>query len=1034
MANLEPVKIEILLRETISKGMQEAIQSFKDTEDGAKNASAAIKKSIAEEQQHIKAVTADLKYYTQLQKEANTPSAKAAAGLYPWEKGNNKEANLGVIQSNKELAASKANLIKLQNEQINGNKKEEGSQGGMIAGLGKWAIGLASVTGALAIGKSIMESFEPTAHALEQGIAAASSATGYFFKTIASGDWSNFNDGMQIAIKGAIEYVNKMEEVNNLANQDKIQSAEFDKKIAQEREKTYDKGSGNNQERLGAYQNMIGFTEQKFDGLIETASLKYKALLDKASSDTGGKTSTDEIDTFISKYRSLQDMLEEGEKYNKLAGVKLTTTQQGFNPTIGNEKQYAAAQTALKAMGEEGRKAGEKAFNIGKIIFPVRDALADVKAKLIGLEASKEQGNTFVKRSMGALENKMKLDAVAAAKKAKEDAELDNRIKATAELLKNANDGERDAIAKRLVLLEQEKKLIEWKNEAAKAMAANKPLKPIGADTALGAIREAAKASGIDLDKLKLKDTDLEVDKIKRGNSAREAEANRLRKKYNIEDKKDTKELAENYYAVADAADMLSNAIGDSNAGLADMLKGVGSVAGQMGNLVKAGAFDKMGEDGMSQGDAISSAVSGTTQLIGIVVGAAAERKRVMEEYYASIIAQQQQYNLLLNDQLRLNSDINGSVFFTNYEGKLNDSTKAFNDATSKYNEETKKFATSEAITGKKNVVSGANVIGGIGAGAAAGAGIGALLGGGVLSVPAAAVGAVIGSVVGLFTGLFAKKKKDVVAPLLETYKDLISPAGEFNEVLAKTLIANNKVTEATKATLQNLIDWKEQAKLAREQLTAVIKDLTGGLGDDLRNALVGAFTDGTDAATAFGDSVNNVLENVMSNMIFNKVFEGAFKQLEDGMNASYGIGPDGKPMTGSKVDGKWADDLKTFFDQSKGLTDQFNQGLADAKAEAAANGMAIFGKDTSAGGATGMKGDIARMTEETGSALSGNITAIRINMARMIESGNDSMTMLQRSLELQARTADNTDVMSKTLNNIDTRLSRIELDGLKVK
>jgi hypothetical protein len=831
-------------------------------------------------------------------------------------------------------------------------------------------------------------------------------------------------------------------------------------------ESMFDTSKENSEKLIADGKQIIENTKQNYKNKAKIVEDEYNTAIKNAA--VVNNMDAKKIEDLTFEYSINKKLLELGTEFTKLKAVPETITSTGTGmsgSTISINPAYAAAQNKLKKLPEEVKDAFEEsqkmiaamnpklqqeaydaliipnivaaaqmAEKFSKVTFPEMGMVADLKAQQTELEGQAQTGPKRIERQVKAAEKRQKDDAIAAAKKAKEDAELDNRIKATQELLKNANDGERDAIAKRLVLLEQEKKLIEWKNEAAKAMAANKPLKPIGADTALGAIREAAKASGIDLDKLKLKDTDLEVDKIKRGNSAREAEANRLRKKYNIEDKKDTKELAENYYAVADAADMLSNAIGDSNAGLADMLKGVGSVAGQMGNLVKAGAFDKMGEDGMSQGDAISSAVSGTTQLIGIVVGAAAERKRVMEEYYASIIAQQQQYNLLLNDQLRLNSDINGSVFFTNYEGKLNDSTKAFNDATSKYNEETKKFATSEAITGKKNVVSGANVIGGIGAGAAAGAGIGALLGGGVLSVPAAAVGAVIGSVVGLFTGLFAKKKKDVVAPLLETYKDLISPAGEFNEVLAKTLIANNKVTEATKATLQNLIDWKEQAKLAREQLTAVIKDLTGGLGDDLRNALVGAFTDGTDAATAFGDSVNNVLENVMSNMIFNKVFEGAFKQLEDGMNASYGIGPDGKPMTGSKVDGKWADDLKTFFDQSKGLTDQFNQGLADAKAEAAANGMAIFGKDTSAGGATGMKGDIARMTEETGSALSGNITAIRINMARMIESGNDSMTMLQRSLELQARTADNTDVMSKTLNNIDTRLSRIELDGLKVK
>jgi len=413
-------------------------------------------------------------------------------------------------------------------------------------------------------------------------------------------------------------------------------------------------------------------------------------------------------------------------------------------------------------------------------------------------------------------------------------------------------------------------------------------------------------------------------------------------------EKEKAKQLAGNFYEVADAANQLSQSIGDSNSGLADMLSGVGKVAEDIGNLVKAGAFTSKG---MTKDNAINAAISGASQLIGIVAGQVSENKRVMDEYYANIISQQQEYNLLLNDQLRINSDIHGSVFLKDYEGSLNDATLAYNDAQKKYQEESKKFFSSEAIVGKKNVISGGNVLGGIGAGVALGAGIGS-----IVPVIGTVIGAAVGGVVGALTGLFAKKKKDIVAPLLETYPDLIKANGEFNADLAKTLVANNKVTEATKQTLQNLIDWKDAADKATEQLKSVVSELTGSLGNGLRDALVGAFVDGTDAAMAFKGEVNKVLENIMSNMIFNKAFEGAFKTLEDNMVASYAV-------TGDQT---WLDDFQKFYDESPELINQFNKGMADAKQAGADAGFNIFDSASISNPALTGSSILRQITEET--------------------------------------------------------------------
>ena len=455
-------------------------------------------------------------------------------------------------------------------------------------------------------------------------------------------------------------------------------------------------------------------------------------------------------------------------------------------------------------------------------------------------------------------------------------------------------------------------------------------------------------------------------EKMKKANDAYQKDKDHQQWLYDDKLRKETEEkerqaaLANGFFDIADAAGNLSKAIGESNQGLSDMLGGIGKIAGTMGNLVNLGAFAKGGSK-MSKGDAISMAIGGATDLVGIVISAAAERKRVMTEFYANIISQQQEYNLLLNDQLRINSEIKGTLFLKDYEGSLNDATSAYNEAQSKYKEALTKFSSSEAITGKKNVVDGKNVLGGIGAGAALGAGIGSIVPG-IGTVIGAAAGAIIGGL----AGLFAKKKKNIVAPLLETYPDLIKANGEFNADLAKTLVTNNQVTEATKQTLNTMIEWKDAADKATAQIKQVITDLTGGLGDDLRTALVAAFTDGTDAAKAFEGSVNKVLENIMSNMIFNKAFEGAFKTLEEAMASSYAVGGDQS----------WLNDFQAFYAQSPELIDQFNKGMADAKNAASGAGFDIF-KGTDTARTASSKG-FTTMSQDSADELNGRFTAMQ--------------------------------------------------------
>lgn len=945
----------------LDEGLKQANQSFAEFSKSAVKSGQVVDQSFQKSTENLKQQVAQQKQLIkEIENDIKNMSAERDKMSRTQDKSN---ANADIGAAKRALAEENGRLLDLQKAQIAGNQQEEQSQGSLIGSLGKWAMGLATVAAAMKIGKSIIESTEATAHVFEIGINAASSATGVFFKTVASGDWGNFFSNMDRAIQGAITYTNAMEDLNNRANQIKISGSKLDVKIGELRQKTYEQAD-DPKALKETLTKLVTLQREKLTDEAGLASDAYKIKANKIASDNGWNIK--DLQQTIEFYSEKKDIIQKGEEYNRLTAIKYKQGSTGGSTmigTAGNEIEYNAAQASLKLMREEAaitktdlEAAGKLAENFSKVTFKERDLVADLLSKSNAATAAIDINNRRDNQRISTIDVQIKKDAIAAAKKAKEDAELDNRIKATQELMKTANGAELAGLAQKLVALEAEKKLrediIKLAVFSAKYDATYGGITPTTMTSKTGqevtsklALKIDAKQAGNDL-----VDTTKKFikDKEKQGSDLVKSEADRI--------KKQTDDLANGFYTASDAAAQLAKNIGDSNPALTEIINGVGSLANEMGNLIKAGAFTK---DGMTTSDAISASISGATQLIGIVAGQAAENKRVMDEYYKSTIAQQQEYNLLLNDQLRLNSDIHSSVFLKDYEGTLNDSTKAYNDAQSKLAEEQKKFLNSEAITGKKSVISGSNVLGGIGAGAATGAGIGALLGGGILSLPAAVGGAIIGGVVGLFTGLFAKKKKDIVAPLLETYPDLIKANGEFNADLAKTLIANNKVTDATKQTLQNMIDWKDAADAATAQLKSVISDLTGSLGDGLRTALVTAFTDGTDAAQAFKGEVNKVLENIMSNMIFNRAFEGAFKSLEDSMAAD------------PSQEG-WTKALGDFYSKYPDLIKKFNTGLTDAQAAAAKVGLDVF-QPTGAAAQTGMSGTIARsITEETGSEISG--------------------------------------------------------------
>ncbi len=396
-----------------------------------------FKENIREQKQLIKDIEGDIKRLQKAYDNTAGGRQKTIAGT---------ELNA----AKRALAEEQARLNQLQQEQIKAEIAEEGSIGNLTKGIGKWALGLVSVGAALKIAKSIIDSTEESAKKFEIVISQAKSAVGYFFKTIATGDWSNFGDNLDKAIKGAAEFVEQMDRLTNRQNEQKIKSAGLDKEIAELRDATYDKDEANNEARKTALEGILVLQEQKYTQEAALAKEVYETNLKKAATDSG--LAKQQIENFIAEYSSLEKLIEIGEEYNDLTSL---IRKPGMNAEYVN-----GLLEERDALGANAEAAGKYVTQISKVTPEVRKQLSDFKASEIEAEAAFDSKNRRDKMQLAQVTNAIKDEEEARKKKAIEDAKIENQIIAQKKQLDKAieegNKVEIDAISARIVKLEEE--------------------------------------------------------------------------------------------------------------------------------------------------------------------------------------------------------------------------------------------------------------------------------------------------------------------------------------------------------------------------------------------------------------------------------------------------------------------------------------------------------------------------------------------------------------------------------------------------
>jgi hypothetical protein len=359
-ASLDTSKLDAAVKQsnqTVGQWAKDVEKAGGVADAGLNKMTKSFKDAITEQKVLIKSIESDIKTLQKAYDDASSGKVKSAIG-----------GDLG--QAKRALAEEQGTLLDLQKQQVEGNKAEASSADGIIGKLKGWALGLVSVGAAMKIGQAIIASTNETQIAFEKITGAASAAVGYFFRAIASGDWTNFSQGMDRAIKGATEYVDAMANLRNEENAQKIKSSEEDIKIAELRDSTYNKDEKN---RLTRYHNLLQIIELEKTKYTEEAALAksaYDINLQKAASDSG--LSTQQIANFLKEYKSLEDLIRIGKEYNEITNLtRKPGIDAGYLASLYKERDALQGNAAA---------AGEYVTQIGKITPEVRKQLSDAAA------------------------------------------------------------------------------------------------------------------------------------------------------------------------------------------------------------------------------------------------------------------------------------------------------------------------------------------------------------------------------------------------------------------------------------------------------------------------------------------------------------------------------------------------------------------------------------------------------------------------------------------------------------------------------
>ncbi len=403
------------------------------------------------------------------------------------------------------------------------------------------------------------------------------------------------------------------------------------------------------------------------------------------------------------------------------------------------------------------------------------------------------------------------------------------------------------------------------------------------------------------------------------------------------------------------------------------MAEAMGSIQGIMSGVSNIAK-------GFANGGVVGGIVAGVgeaVKLIGSIFSAKARHRAALNAIMQEQIAQQQAYNLLLMQEALLHE--RGTTAFGNDRyGKATNAIGVMKQATEEFAKAWKKANSIQIVTGHKR------------------------------------------------TGLFGwGKGRDTYSSILSQYPKLIDQNGKFNVSLAESILKTRKMSDASKAALQNLIDLYKQQQEAWKEIRGYLSDIFGELGGTITNALVDAFKSGTDAGKAMVESVGKMLEKLGTDMIYSAVLQKYFikaqKEMEQYATDEH-LSEEERFAAYARILDELTAGVSADSGKAASLLEQFKRMAADRD-------INIFGGAEQQGRA----GSIETMTQAQGTKLEGLMTSAQIHLASLDIKFEDVAKQMTLATTHLAKIEKNT-AYCRRLEGIADDIAELKRNGIKVK
>ena len=261
----------------------------------------------------------------------------------------------------------------------------------------------------------------------------------------------------------------------------------------------------------------------------------------------------------------------------------------------------------------------------------------------------------------------------------------------------------------------------------------------------------------------------------------------------------------------------------------------------------------------------------------------------------------------------------------------------------------------------------------------------------------------------------------------IDEYKDLVKANGHLNLELAKSIVQTRQFEGEGKKTFEALIKKEEQYQEALKKMEEYLGGIFGNYGDEVINAVVDAFNKGEDAAKAFGEVTNKVMQQMVKDMMQAAVLQPILKEQAEKVKRAFESGANNTMLKAA------AQATKVIQGAQGRLKEMYAQLSGELKKE----GIVL---STEGDKREGMKRGIATASQESVDENNGRLTAIQ-GHTFLIQQQTEQITKHSAAiLQTVMRISEDTNQISERLGHIetDTRAVRntfedIALRGIKL-